>query len=1032
MEDEIHNIVRFNYLVYSKYTMATLSDICKYYIDCVANEGIKVSIPSTSRRKIKDYIQLNSFPTENFDWTQNEILSFIANYRGANFYVGFPTFLKEIQTEKGQKYFKIEPIFLYRLNFQNNIVSMESPVINFEAIKSLCDSSESQIVNDVINLEETLGFYDNLENVNNISYVQKLKNITQNWNWKNEQTQLEFSKETGIYDSPILLHIEQNTYTQGLVQELRELSKLTDSQVSDSALGYLLSQKYSIQSVKQNSILEVLPLNEEQRDSVKSALSSPVTIITGPPGTGKSQVIGDLIINAVLNKKKVLFASKNNKAVDIIDERINSIGDRPILLRQGSNQYSHNLAKYLLSLLHLSGTQQDKDEYNEKVIEYKSLIKKIKDLKEDALKVKNYRNEVDEEDQKVLSFRLKQGQEFIDRFSNIDLAYVNNILCEFKSKLEKVNPSSFHLIDKIIWKIYPKKRINVFENSLEVFKKVSSDINLEFQNLSLKYDLLNVDDYIIAVKDFENQLKNLLCYKDYLRKVNELQKLPTLEEINQELFYCNDKILELSERIWNLYLIIQSMNLTRTERQTLTSFVPLMKSIISNDETQGLNLTNNQYQNYVRLLEKCSDLLPCWAVTSLSARSGKIPFIKNYYDIVIFDEASQCDIASALPLLYRAKQMVIIGDPNQLSHITSLKSSDERKLRQKYNFSAEDARFSYITNSLYNICEGVVETASEIITLREHYRSISDIINFSNEEFYNNTLRVATAVNNLSFCDNVANPVVWDDIKGESIRPKEGGLLNIVEAEAVVKKLRNILIDNSYIGTVGIVSPFRAQVNKIRELIHRDTELVSRLNSSNLLINTAHGFQGDERDIIIFSPVVSKNVTSGAINFLNKDFNIFNVAITRARAHLIIIGDREVCLNSEVSYLAKFAKYVIDLENKYRNKYPEVSNSSLVSDIERMFYNKLLEKGISVIPQYQTSGYSLDFALITKNGKLNIEIDGKNYHKKWNGDTLNADRIRTQRLFEDGWTVMRFWVYEVINNSDACIKKIQRWLEQNE
>lgn len=97
-----------------------------------------------------------------------------------------------------------------------------------------------------------------------------------------------------------------------------------------------------------------------------------------------------------------------------------------------------------------------------------------------------------------------------------------------------------------------------------------------------------------------------------------------------------------------------------------------------------------------------------------------------------------------------------------------------------------------------------------------------------------------------------------------------------------------------------------------------------------------------------------------------------------------------------------------------------------------MFYNKLLEKNINVIPQYQTCGYSLDFALITKKGnKLDIEIDGRNYHKKWNGDKLNADRIREQRLYEDNWTIMRFWAYEALNHSDKCIAKIERWIEYN-
>ena len=92
----------------------------------------------------------------------------------------------------------------------------------------------------------------------------------------------------------------------------------------------------------------------------------------------------------------------------------------------------------------------------------------------------------------------------------------------------------------------------------------------------------------------------------------------------------------------------------------------------------------------------------------------------------------------------------------------------------------------------------------------------------------------------------------------------------------------------------------------------------------------------------------------------------------------------------------------------------------------------MLNNNINVIPQYQTCGYSLDFALISPKGnKLDIELDGKHYHKQWNGEILNADRIREQRLYDDNWSIMRFWAYEIINHSDACIKKIQKWLDMN-
>ena len=87
-------------------------------------------------------------------------------------------------------------------------------------------------------------------------------------------------------------------------------------------------------------------------------MQNKLTIVTGPPGTGKSQVVSDILINAAWQGKRVLFASKNNKAVDVVETRINNLGPRPILLRVGSNQYQSRLAEYLVNLLAATATYQ--------------------------------------------------------------------------------------------------------------------------------------------------------------------------------------------------------------------------------------------------------------------------------------------------------------------------------------------------------------------------------------------------------------------------------------------------------------------------------------------------------------------------------------------------------------------------------------------------------------------------------------------------------------------------------------------------
>ena len=98
--------------------------------------------------------------------------------------------------------------------------------------------------------------------------------------------------------------------------------------------------------------------------------------------------------------------------------------------------------------------------------------------------------------------------------------------------------------------------------------------------------------------------------------------------------------------------------------------------------------------------------------------------------------------------------------------------------------------------------------------------------------------------------------------------------------------------------------------------------------------------------------------------------------------------------------------------------------------MEKIFYKELYKNKIKTIPQYNIDQYRLDLALIEKNRKLDIEIDGERYHKNWDGELCLRDQVRNLRLFELGWDVKRFWVYEIRDNLKECVKKIQDWKKQ--
>src|SRR5206468_4945672 len=137
-------------------------------------------------------------------------------------------------------------------------------------------------------------------------------------------------------------------------------------------------------------------------------------------------------------------------------------------------------------------------------------------------------------------------------------------------------------------------------------------------------------------------------------------------------------------------------------------------------------------------------------------------------------------IASAVPLLFRAKSAIIIGDPKQLRHISALQPRRDRELLHKHGLAEGFAKWAYSENSVFDLASPLA-SADDIIMLRDHHRSHADIISFSNDHFYGGRLRVATNYDRLRRPTLDAPTVRWVHVEGTVTRPGSGALN---EAEA--------------------------------------------------------------------------------------------------------------------------------------------------------------------------------------------------------------------------------------------------------
>lgn len=1015
-----------------------LQSLCNYYLNCISLEN-----PNNISFDIKSSLQQEHrfFELSRIDLTGSEeniplLIHSLSYDKRLTSYVGYPVI---VSRKSATNHSILTPVFLFPITISGGAVSIsELPIINLEAIRQYSQRDKDSQIYDLINLGNDLGLNDNGCDLSLSELVAKLQRVRQ-WQWREPLDPNQLTTyppistvcEEGVYNHAICLTIAQSSYTVGLENELSVLANLTEASYRDTALfdwiHDAVADAVSSGAKADFPLLEVFPMNTEQEVAIRHALTQKLTIVTGPPGTGKSQVVANLLTNAAWNKKSVLFSSKNNKAVDVVEKRVNSLCSRPVMLRLGNDKYANRLAELVTDCLSYNSAEDDKSIYKQRKKEYQLKLAEYNQLFQEKARIVRLRNSVDHAEQAICTLRKNWEKWFrsinSDSIYDCDAAYQ-----QYRRSYHDFQAAKNSFFSKLFWFISGKRK----ESDLI---QAANDLNSLFEKYELPAITIdtrtNSQDYHRKVcEQSELLLKNLRNIDSYLKSLQALSMAPSLETLDHELSKSKQGLAGTAKELWKSWLLTCSTEVDRECRKDMSNFITAMKLSDGNCDSPTLR------KKFKSLQEKMQKYLPCVAVTSLSA--SHIPFKAGLYDMVIIDEASQCDIASVLPLLYRAKQAVILGDQQQLSHICSLSATQDARLLEKYDI---DLRWSYSACSLYSVAASMIDS-TQAISLRDHHRSHGDIIGYSNTEFYKDTLRIATAYDRLICPKNVSAGIHWVDIAGQSRRPQNGGALNYSEVKAVVSNLVQLVLVEGYHGSIGVVTPFRAQADQIRKEIDKFEALRLALVNNKFLVDTVHAFQGDERDLMLFSTVISDGISQSSLRFLAQTQNLFNVAVSRARAVLIVIGNETFCSHCGIRHIEDFVSYVRKLSlNRLVNSrsdpaypltraYPDVPNPEQVSGWERYFYSILFDHGIHVIPQYPVEKYKLDFAIIAGSKKLDIEIDGEMYHRDWNDELCYRDQLRNQRLFELGWDVKRFWVYQICDELAKCIEEIKLWLRQ--
>ena len=482
-------------------------------------------------------------------------------------------------------------------------------------------------------------------------------------------------------------------------------------------------------------------------------------------------------------------------------------------------------------------------------------------------------------------------------------------LSTMQLKIEKLEKFANQLGERV------NRKIQANEDGLQMLTEFADSPAGKDKRLWRLFIPVEPDIIVKHVTKWHNILAFWKAHAGMMHIQTQLAGLPPEEAATQAVKTTSDTLLELSGTIMRATWLERAQSLSNDLLQKAHDYVSAVEALGGPyDSKTYRGLKDIEQSN----LKYAVNVFPIWATTNLSAKTN-FPLSNGYFDVVIIDEASQCDIPSALPLLFRAKRIVIIGDPNQLRHVATLKDKVDLDLAQKYGVGPD--AYSYNVHSLFDIASRSAGSHPGTLLLNEHYRSDHRIISFSNHEFYDDNLIIKTdlSVRNIrkTFLNQYGG-IFWVNIPGQVERAK-GSNFNRRELDSVqslVPSLSESLRKHEMgSASLGVVTPYRAQEDLIQNWARAQFGL-----DGQLTIGTAHKFQGDERDFMLFSTVAAPGMSEGSLKWLDKEKNLLNVAVTRARISLIVLGDWNYCKSLSASHCFRLLADYVEKQERVVNE----------------------------------------------------------------------------------------------------------------
>ena len=412
---------------------------------------------------------------------------------------------------------------------------------------------------------------------------------------------------------------------------------------------------------------------------------------------------------------------------------------------------------------------------------------------------------------------------------------------------------------------------------------------------------------------------------------------------------------------------------------------------------------------------------PCFLMSPLSVSTFLAPD-SVHFDVVVFDEASQIFPQDAIGAIYRAKQLIVVGDSKQMPPSNFFNATIETEDNDEETGDVTDFE------SILDLCS----TSMQQLRLRWHYRSrYEQLIAFSNKNFYDSDLVTFPS----SKADTSGIGVDYYHVDGVFDRKSH---TNRKEAEFIVDLIYQN-IEKYPSRSLGVVAFSVAQQDLIDKLLSKrrqntpEKEYFFKSDRNEpFFIKNLETVQGDERDTIIFSIAYGFDAQGrllhnfGPLNRMGGERRL-NVAVTRAKCNVQLVSSMhytDIDLKRTSAEGARLLREYLDYAENGDIAMERVVTvnpfEQFDSDFELEVCDFLRAKGFSVDTQVGCSGFRIDLGLKLPNSSdyvLAIECDGATYHSSKNA--RDRDRLRQEILERMGWRFYRIWSTDWFRNKSV-------------